>query len=100
MGNDIDGTSVDLNAPPPTRAGAGRDIACRTWATRPMLPTCSVSPRLDAAAIRAAFDQGGEFSAAVELRRLFPGVLDNRAARDWARTIAGWRPLGTLTPRD
>jgi hypothetical protein len=25
-----------------------------------------------AAAIRAAFDQGGDFSAAIELRRLFP----------------------------
>jgi hypothetical protein len=47
----------------------------------------------DAATIRAAFDRGGEFSAAVELRRLFPGLLDNRAARDWARTIAGWKPL-------
>ena len=28
----------------------------------------------EAAAIRAAFEQDGELSAAVELRRLFPGV--------------------------
>jgi hypothetical protein len=47
----------------------------------------------EAAAIRAAFDRGGELSAAVELRRLFPGVTDNAQARECARTIAGWEPL-------
>ena len=47
----------------------------------------------EAAAIRAAFDRGGELSAAVELRRLFPGVTDNTQARACARTIAGWKPL-------
>jgi hypothetical protein len=47
----------------------------------------------EAAAIRTAFDQGGEFAAAVELRRLFPGVTDNTQARECARTIAGWQPL-------
>jgi hypothetical protein len=47
----------------------------------------------EAAAIRAAFDRGGEFSAAVELRRLFPGVTDNAQARECARTIAAWQPL-------
>jgi hypothetical protein len=31
----------------------------------------------DAAAIRTAFEQGGELSAAVNLRRLFPGISDN-----------------------
>jgi hypothetical protein len=46
----------------------------------------------DAAAIRAAFEQGGEFAAAAELRRLFPGVTDAEA-RQCARTIAAWRPL-------
>jgi hypothetical protein len=46
-----------------------------------------------AAAIRAAFDQGGELSAAVELRRLFPAIADNAKARECARTIAGWKPL-------
>jgi hypothetical protein len=54
----------------------------------------------DAAAIRAAFEQGGEFMAAVELRRLFPGITDNAHARECARTIAGWKPrLVPLTPR-
>jgi hypothetical protein len=47
----------------------------------------------EAAAIRAAFEQGGELSAAVELRRLFPGVTDNAKARACARTIAAWKPL-------
>jgi len=46
----------------------------------------------DAAAIRAAFEQGGELSAAVELRRRFPGITDNVKARDFAMTIAGWQP--------
>ena len=47
----------------------------------------------EAAAIRAVFEQRGEFSAAVELRRLFPGITDNAQARECARTIAGWKPL-------
>ena len=47
----------------------------------------------EAAAIRTAFEQSGELSAVVELRRLFPGVTDNTQARECVRTIAGWRPL-------
>jgi hypothetical protein len=47
----------------------------------------------EAAAIRSAFDRGGELSAAVELRRLFPGITDNAQARECARVIAGWKPL-------
>ena len=46
-----------------------------------------------AAAIRAAFAQGGELSAAVELRRLFPGITSTTQAQEFARTIAGWKPL-------
>ena len=46
----------------------------------------------DAAAIRAVFNQEGELSAAIELRRRFPGVTDNAKARACARTIAGWMP--------
>jgi len=52
----------------------------------------------DAAAIRAAFDQDGELSAAIELRRRFPGITDNAHARDCVRSIAGWTPL-PLAPR-
>lgn len=42
--------------------------------------------------VRAAYERGGEFSAAVELRRLFPGLLDSEDTRECARTIAGWKP--------
>ena len=41
----------------------------------------------EAAAIRAVYEQSGEFSAAVELRRLFPAVTDTAQARACARTI-------------
>ena len=47
----------------------------------------------DEAAIRAVYEQRGEFAAAVELRRLFPAITDNAQARECARTIAGWKPL-------
>jgi len=52
----------------------------------------------DATAIRAAFHEGGELSAAIELRRRFPGITDNAQARICARTIAGWSPE-PLLPR-
>ena len=48
-----------------------------------------------AAEIRTAYEQHGEFSAVVELRRLFPGVGDISWARECVRTIAGWQPLLT-----
>jgi hypothetical protein len=47
----------------------------------------------EAAAIRAILHERGEFSAAVELRRLFPDITDVEQARECVRTIAGWRPL-------
>jgi hypothetical protein len=47
----------------------------------------------EAAAIRTAFEQRGELSAAVELRRLFPGVTELADAKACARIIAGWKPL-------
>ena len=47
----------------------------------------------EAAAIRAVFLEEGELTAAIELRRLFPGIPDNAQARAHARTIAGWQPL-------
>jgi hypothetical protein len=53
----------------------------------------------EAAAIRAAYEQGGEFSAAIELRRLFPGITDNAKARECARAIAGWTPLPAPVPK-
>ena len=47
----------------------------------------------DAAAIRTAFEQRGEFAAAIELRRRFPGITNNAQAVECARTVAGWQPL-------
>ena len=52
-----------------------------------------------AAAIRAAYEQGGELSAAIELRRLFPGITDNAKARECARTIAAWAPVPDPVPK-
>ena len=47
----------------------------------------------DEAAIRAVYQQRGEFAAAIELRQRFPAITDNAQARAYARTIAGWKPL-------
>jgi hypothetical protein len=52
-----------------------------------------------AAAIRQVFEESGELSAAVELRRHFPGITDNAAARRCVRMIAGWKPLPPLPPK-
>jgi hypothetical protein len=46
----------------------------------------------DADAIRAVFNQEGELSAPIELRRRFPCLTDNAKARAHARSIAGWTP--------
>ena len=46
-----------------------------------------------AAVIRTAFEQRGELSAVMELRRLFPGVANIALARECVRTIAGWQPV-------
>ena len=57
----------------------------REVASTGMWPTVS---EVEATAIRAAFEREGEFSAAIELRRLFHGVADNDQARDRAWTTA------------
>jgi len=64
-----------------------------------ILPGMFVVTEAEATAIRAAYEQGGEFSAAIELRRLFPGITDNAKARECARTIAGWTPLPAPVPK-
>jgi hypothetical protein len=46
--------------------------------------------------IRRIYQESGEFAAAVELRRHFPGIADNQNARRCARAIAGWSPLPPL----
>ena len=52
-----------------------------------------VMSEAEVAAIRAAYEQSGELSAAVELRRRFPGIASTAQAREWARIIASWQPL-------
>jgi hypothetical protein len=47
----------------------------------------------DAAAIREVYERDGELSAAIELRRRFPGITDNAKAREQARAIARWARL-------
>jgi hypothetical protein len=53
----------------------------------------------EAAAIRQAYEEGGEFAAAIELRRYFPGIRDNANARLCARTIASWTTLPPIVKR-
>ena len=65
--------------------------ACLRPRLRHALPMFVIS-EAEAAAIRTAYEQRGEFSVAVELRQLFPGITDNAQARECVRTIAGWRP--------
>jgi hypothetical protein len=60
---------------------------------RPYAATMFVVTEAEAEAIRTAFNRRGELSAAIELRRLFPGITDTAKARECARTIAGWRPV-------
>ena len=70
-----------------------KDRACVPAARGNMLPAMFVVSDEAAAAIRAIFEKEGELSAAIEVRRLFPGITDNAEARACARTIAGWKPL-------
>jgi hypothetical protein len=58
-----------------------------------MLRGCSSSLRQKLSPSVPPSSREGELSAAVELRRLFPGVTDMVEARECARTIAGWEPL-------
>ena len=71
--------------------GTSHSVACYGASTH--APGMFAITEAEAAAIRAAFEQTGELSAVVELRRLFPGITDNAQPRECVRTIAGWRPL-------
>jgi hypothetical protein len=59
----------------------------------PHAPPMFAISEAEAAAIRAVYEQRGEFAAAVELRRRFPGITGAAPAPEGARTIAGWNPL-------
>jgi len=49
-----------------------------------------VVDEVTAEAIRRAWNEGGELSAVVELRRHFLLIADNANARLCVRTIVGW----------
>jgi hypothetical protein len=82
------GSSVGLHSP----------ILLADRGARAPAPRMFVISEAEAAAIRAIFDQRGELSATVELRRLFPAITDNVQARERARTIASWKPLPSAPP--
>lgn len=52
----------------------------------------------EAERIRHAFESGGEYSAMLQLREMFPGVSVDQA-KECARTIAGWRPIVMPPPK-
>jgi hypothetical protein len=72
------------------REGSASALASRGGAHRHVFGMFVIT-EADAAAIRAVFNQEGELSAAIELRRRFPGVTDNAKARACARSIASSR---------
>ncbi len=88
----LQGRRINLahaGAPALKVTGAGLLTTARVFHASAMF----IVTEADAAAIRAAFDEDGELSAVVELRRRFPGITDHAKARECARTIAGWKPL-------
>lgn len=45
----------------------------------------------ETAAIRQAYERGGEWVAVAEFRRLFPGLASNAEVLRWVQTTAVWR---------
>jgi hypothetical protein len=66
----------------------------------PIMPCMFVVSEEAAAAIRTAYEQDGELSAAIELRRHFLAITDNAKARACARTIAGMDAVVRAAGRD
>jgi len=62
---------------------------CRDAGAAPMFPGMFALDESDVTAILAAFDRDGEAAAAVGLRRRFPGLSQNAAAR----MIVRWGPV-------
>ena len=52
----------------------------------------------DIASIQAAFERGGELSATIEVRRLFPGIPNNAEALRIAMAIVGWEAVNPPEP--
>lgn len=64
-----------------------------------MLPAMFSIDELTAAAVRRIYEERGELSAVIELRRHFPGIADGENARRCVRSIASWQPLPALPPK-
>jgi hypothetical protein len=58
-----------------------------------ILPRMFTLTDAQAATIRTAYEEHGELSAVVELRRLFPGITSIVTARECVRTIIDWPSL-------
>ena len=80
-------------------ASVSLNVACRRDGDRPTLRGMFSVTEAQAAAIKTAFEQEGELSAAIEVRRLFPGITTNQEARSCARTIAGWTAPAAVPQR-
>jgi hypothetical protein len=82
------------------RLQAGRDVVTDMLLAESEPPSHApamfVMSEAEAAAIRTAYEQRGELSAAVELRRRFPGIASTAQAQECARIIATWKPLPKL----
>ena len=52
----------------------------------------------DAAAIRAAYDEGGERAAVVKHMRLFPAITHPARALRCVRILVNWKPLTMPRP--
>lgn len=46
-----------------------------------------------AAAIRRAYDEGGDLASIVESRRHFPLIADHAKARECVKAVLSWTPL-------
>jgi hypothetical protein len=62
------------------------------------MPSCHAHPTFcvteaEATLIREAWNTGGELSAAVELRQLFPGIDNMSRARECTKIIVGWQAI-------
>jgi hypothetical protein len=80
----------------PCEAGCARSCRGRFANELPDLKDLSLQQKTAEANARSPlFGRPTELSsqAAIEVRRLFPGITDNAKARECARTIAGWKPL-------
>jgi hypothetical protein len=67
-------------------------------ATLPTLKAMFAVDEFAAAAIRRAFDEGGELAGVVEFQRHFPLIRDHERARECVRIIAGWKPIAAGEP--